>query len=362
MTIAWKPNEFKIAVNMAGAVSAGAYTAGVLDFLMEALEEWQKAKDAFRRYIANHTATSDFAAPVPLHDVSIEAFSGASAGGMCAAIASVMVQGSFDHINDAAATNTNNTFYEAWVNQIDISKLLSVEDLKSGRPLVSLLDSTIVDTIARSALNPGIPSPQPYISKSLTLFLTLTNVRGVPYQMYADPSPTLNEFITYYATRCDSKPSNRAERQAVHSQNRFWSTKVGCMGFAAKRSESYRCIYLFLAPRKLIRDLIDYGVPNWMPICGPPPSPSISSDLPTAPTVSIATLNIDGGVTDNDPFDLAHDFLASQNPKAVNGTNPRGPLDANCAVISVAHFLSADRFNPQYDFAEAQGMLPIFEG
>jgi predicted patatin/cPLA2 family phospholipase len=36
MTIAWKPNEFKIAVNMAGAVSAGAYTAGVLDFLMKA--------------------------------------------------------------------------------------------------------------------------------------------------------------------------------------------------------------------------------------------------------------------------------------------------------------------------------------
>src|SRR5579864_8186558 len=116
MTINWKPNEFKIGINMAGAVSAGAYTAGVLDFLIEALQEWQKTKDAFRTHLANPATNSTFESPVPLHDVSIEVFSGASAGGMCAAIASVMVQGSFDHIRDANATNTNNTFYESWVN------------------------------------------------------------------------------------------------------------------------------------------------------------------------------------------------------------------------------------------------------
>jgi hypothetical protein len=110
---------------MAGAVSAGAYTAGVLDFLMEALEELQKAKDVFRIHLSSPSAGLPvFTNPVPLHEVSIKAFSGASAGGMCAAIASVMVQGSFDHITDPNATNTKNTFYEAWVNQIDISKLL----------------------------------------------------------------------------------------------------------------------------------------------------------------------------------------------------------------------------------------------
>jgi len=31
---------------MAGAVSAGAYTAGVMDYLIEALQEWQRRKDA----------------------------------------------------------------------------------------------------------------------------------------------------------------------------------------------------------------------------------------------------------------------------------------------------------------------------
>src|SRR5439155_4814685 len=66
---------FKIGINMAGAISAGAYTAGVLDFLTEALDEWYKAK-------ASGEA-------VPMHDVSIEVLSGASAGGMCAAISAV---------------------------------------------------------------------------------------------------------------------------------------------------------------------------------------------------------------------------------------------------------------------------------
>src|SRR5579863_8951713 len=202
MTSPWKPNEFKIAINMAGAISAGAYTAGVLDYLMQALEEWERAKTAFRTYLANPAPGPAFANPVPLHDVSLEVLSGASAGGMCAAIASVMVQGEFAHITDPGAKNTNNTFYEAWVNQIDISKLLQSQDIQNGQPLVSLLDSTAIDQIAHSALvPPANPTARPYISPSLTLFLTLTNARGVPYQLYSDPSPDLDEFITYYADR-----------------------------------------------------------------------------------------------------------------------------------------------------------------
>ena len=39
------PNEVRLAINMAGAISAGAYTAGVLDFLVQAPEEWPKAAD-----------------------------------------------------------------------------------------------------------------------------------------------------------------------------------------------------------------------------------------------------------------------------------------------------------------------------
>ena len=153
---------FKIGINMAGAISAGAYTAGVLDFLIEALDEWYAAK-----------ARGDV---VPGHDISIEVFSGASAGGMCAAMSAVMVHEDFEHIHDTSRRDTTNRFYESWVNKIDIHELLQARDLKRGEPVVSLLDSSIIAEIAKYALTPDAPMapPRPYISPTLTLFLSLT--------------------------------------------------------------------------------------------------------------------------------------------------------------------------------------------
>src|SRR6185312_23150 len=106
---------YKIGINMAGAISAGAYTAGVLDFLTEALDEW---------YAATQRGEA-----VPMHDVVIEDFSGASAGGMCAAISSVMLYQDFEHIHNVNQRETNNIFFESWVNTIDIVPLLETDDL-----------------------------------------------------------------------------------------------------------------------------------------------------------------------------------------------------------------------------------------
>ncbi len=183
---------FHIGINMAGAVSAGAYTAGVLDFLMEALEQWYAAK-----------AAEDLL--VPLHDVSIDVFSGASAGGMCAAIAAVMVQGSFEHIRDVASAplqGSTNKFFESWVNRIDIEDLLQDADLSDGnKTVVSLLDSTIIDEIADYAIAPVPFLARPYISNALTLFLTLTNVRGTPFSLNGRAAGSAEEDIGYYADR-----------------------------------------------------------------------------------------------------------------------------------------------------------------
>jgi hypothetical protein len=368
---AWTGKDFKIAINMAGAVSAGAYTAGVLDFLIEALEEWEKAKLAFRSRLANPVPDAPFPTPVPLHDITIEAFSGASAGGMCAAIASVMVQRPFQHITNGAENNTNNTFYESWVNKIDISKLLTTEDIKGGKPLVSLLDSTIIDQIAVYALTPtGTASTPSYISKALTLFLTLTNVRGVPYRLYADPSPGSDEFISYYADRIRFEVTQPGQITSTPLAKPLPLDQPQAPGWTLLREagKATGAFPIFLAPRELARDLADYHVPNWVPICGPNPTPPIVSDLPSPPPEEIQTLNVDGGVTDNDPFDLAHDYLAGQNRKATidpvaTGTltpaNPRSPLEANCAVISIAPFPSLERYDPNFDPAKARGLFQM---
>lgn len=57
---------FEIGLVGAGAISAGAYTGGVIDFMVQALDEWYKAKTNGQ--------------PVPPHDVRLSVFSGASAG------------------------------------------------------------------------------------------------------------------------------------------------------------------------------------------------------------------------------------------------------------------------------------------
>ncbi len=57
----------------------------------------------------------------------------------------------------------------------------------------------------------------------------------------------------------------------------------------------------------------------------------MTPDFPAPTPASWTTLNVDGGVTDNDPFELAHDFLVSRNPQAQQGHNPPDALEANCA-------------------------------
>lgn len=354
MAILWKDNEFKIGINMAGAVSAGAYTAGVLDFLTEALEEWQKAKDAFRAHLSDPGAMPDFNRPVPLHDVSIEAFSGASAGGMCAAIASVMLQSEFEHITDPNAQSTTNTFYEAWVNQIDIRKLLQSDDVKGGKPLVSLLDSTIIDEIAAGALKPPAnPISRPYVADRLSIFLTLTNVRGMTYPLYDDGSGQVSEYTTYYGDRIRFEtlrggvaPSSRDAYGLLIEKPEDAGWKI-----LQESAKSTGAFPLFLAPRTLTRRVADYQPPIWFPVGSDVPVPLPLPDLPKD-VETIQTLNVDGGVTDNDPFELVHDYLAASNPlvKTVNGVkhNPRLPQEANCAVITVAPFPTKDRFNPDF--------------
>ena len=46
--------KFKICLTMAGAVSAGAFTAGVMDYLLETLELWEQAKIKNRSLGADH--------------------------------------------------------------------------------------------------------------------------------------------------------------------------------------------------------------------------------------------------------------------------------------------------------------------
>lgn len=184
---------FHLAITMAGAISAGAYTAGVIDYLFEVLEKWEKMK--------NDKKYKDL---VPRHKVVIDVMSGASAGGMTACIASLAVQrklhpiaayhpkqASYDNISTAELKERKqeNRLYNSWVNLTAddmIPQLLKTDDLSgvtnvTEKTFISGLNSKFIKQIANKTLILANQEPlewPPFVSPSLRTFVTLTNLDG----------------------------------------------------------------------------------------------------------------------------------------------------------------------------------------
>src|SRR5689334_21500578 len=76
---------FDIGFALSGAISAGAYTAGVLDYFFQALHEWQKAKDEWEKA----REKGGPGAPPPLHRANVQVIAGASAGAITGALGAV---------------------------------------------------------------------------------------------------------------------------------------------------------------------------------------------------------------------------------------------------------------------------------
>jgi len=349
--------KFRLGINMAGDVSAGAYTAGVLDFLMEALEEWEAAKAAFKAYLAN-PAPGPVPPVAPLHDVQIDVFTGASAGGMCAAIASVMVQQPFQHIETGDEQNTTNTFYESWVNKIDISRLLETNDVAGDGPLLSILDCSVIDEIAAYALTPTGALRRPYIADNLNLFLTLTNARGTPYGLYTGAT-SAEEFVSYYGDRLQFQVTHGTPADSpvppLAKQLPAGQPGQGAWPLLQEAAKATGAVPVALASRVLTRDVADYQIPGWEPLS--PGSKQLPPAFPPGLGATIQTVNVDGGVTDNTPFELADNYLAEQLSQA---SNPSSPEQANAAVLTVAPFPMGDSdFSGPYVPTDHQGIWTI---
>src|SRR5262245_23012130 len=71
---ATQSKPFQLGLALAGAISAGAYTAGVLDFLFQALSEWETRRDQDG---------------VPKHRVVLKVMAGASAGAITGALGAI---------------------------------------------------------------------------------------------------------------------------------------------------------------------------------------------------------------------------------------------------------------------------------
>jgi predicted acylesterase/phospholipase RssA len=126
----------RMAITIAGAVSLGSYEAGVLYEVLEAL----------RRH--NSTAKSED------DKIYVDAITGASAGGMTAAMAAQRLLYDAD---DLTGANTN-VFYQAWVARISLQglQLQPMEDIWD-----SLLSSNVIESLGKEFLLDSLDALQP---------------------------------------------------------------------------------------------------------------------------------------------------------------------------------------------------------
>ncbi len=153
----------KIAIAISGAVSLGSYEAGTVYELIHAVKQHNQAN--------------------PDNRIEIDVLSGASAGGMTAAMIAQKLL--FD--GPALEAPNENCLHEIWVNRVDITDLLN-PDLGDD-PKKSLLSSNHIANNAKyvflTRYQKDAPEVIPHAAagKSIQLGLALSNLNGVDYEL-----------------------------------------------------------------------------------------------------------------------------------------------------------------------------------
>jgi hypothetical protein len=382
---------FELGLVMAGAVSAGAYTAGVLDFLIEALdaiEDVRAGRDTgyLRAGLPNENPVID-----PPHQLRLTAMSGTSAGAMVTAIFTTLLGTRIPPVGPdrrlTDSSRTDNPLYDAWVQQIHWDKLLATDDLGEGNTVRSLLNARHLEEIVGEALRYAERDDyqRPYVGSQLPIFLCTGNLRGVRYSISLGVEKgVVNEHqmsmhADWMGFCFDRDPAARLPGMRSLAPGRasdHWDT----LGAAALASGAFP---IGFSARELRRDFTDYEERRWydpsMPqnpvrrttpdgqYAGSPEEPSSwlsqSGGRTKLPPVDRANdfsggeyrfVNVDGGVFNNEPLELCRVAVAGDRAR-----NPRDPLQADRAVLLIDPFPNLFELDRNYNpLAQAQ-IFPV---
>ncbi len=344
---------FEIGLVGAGAISAGAYTGGVIDFMVQALDEWYAAK----------AAGTD---GVPPHDVKLSVFSGASAGAITAALATGYLASNQPPVTseaEAAANNGRNKFFDSWVDRIDIMPLLGNRDLPKKNKVMSALDSTILAEIADSGLKvtPRM-ARRAYVADDFHLLMTVTNLRGVPYEIqFMGGAPNAGYTMSLHADYVhfafgDTTPPAQPDRFSL-TWNEFGNDNNLLKGKLKTTALASGAFPVGLAPRGLSLVIpgggkLDPYSARWWSVPTPDSrNPHACSHDERIPAVFGALpanyqyeyLCADGGVMDNEPLELARRLLAGS-----ASHNPREGDKATKAIVLIDPFPGDVTFDAEY--------------
>jgi len=307
---------FHVGISMAGAISAGAYTAGVMDYLLEALEHWQKAKDLQANGKLNG---------IPNHNIIIDVLSGASAGGMTAALTSALVHTDFEHLSKQDVDSnrdklTQNPLYHSWVNLTEdgehdmMSQMLATDDIEKSlkdnpnKEVRSVFNSSFIKTVAERHISELEKDPnvrRPYFAKDLEVVATLTNLRGIPFDVdFNNPSYARKHRMTRHFDLAHFKLAPDESYMGDGKIPLHFEDKKGCnKELLVQSAMATGGFPIGLEPR-IIKRLGKYIKDNQYLNLGN------HKDLYTVnPDEEFTTLNVDGGTINNDPFELTQNLL-----------------------------------------------------
>jgi len=340
-----EPGVFEFALVLGGTVSAGAYTAGAMDFLVEALDCMSKAQREGR---------------APQHKVRLKLIAGTSGGGVNAAIAARALAYEYPHVTRGTAIGTGgsgNPFYDTWINTLRLDGFLDTSDI--GAELTSLLNGKPIDDGAKAIIRfaNGPPTVREWVAEPLRIIITLTNLRGVPYktnfgdklsQGYVDHAD-FARFAVVYPGQTLSEPrpdemvlgfGNDRLKQATdweHFSEFARATAAFPVGFPARAlsrpTEHYRWRVVAYPPGPQGATGYLVSWPDWEGMI-----PEGGADVPD----DWHFLAVDGGATDNEPIQLARTALAG-----LLGRNPRDPIEANRAVWLIDPFAGHAPLGPE---------------
>lgn len=346
------PRTFELGMVLGGTVSAGAYTAGALDFLLEALEAWH----------------ADPAAP---HRVVVKTAAGTSGGAVCASILGLLSSRVVPHVKrdetppGQPPVVTGNPLWDLWVNDFQIAKLLDVDDLGqdadagSGvqpdpvQHVPALINCRMIDESGAklAAIGTSAGATLGYFAAPFRAAVTLANLRGIPYDVRGIPSImdfsgaayVQHDDFAWFAFPNGASPQPTAASIGKR-EDEFWLADDGNAadgyagyGVLVSYATASAAMPLGLAARALVRPTEHYNYrPHVHALPEPPgykvvwPDPDWSHLTATSESGIYTFTSVDGGTFNNDPVSLVHTALAG-----VIGRNPPDSSSARRAMFMI---------------------------